>query len=140
MRRLFILLRSYFEERVRRVTDGIVARIMLVQAYRDVGSKPLSYRGWVATLVLAPEGCLILIAGRRAGELEDIAALLGALVVASRSKDPALPPFQVVSRTGRFVAWGWRPDGVDLSAREQTLILSTVLGPRERTTSYKDLN
>lgn len=133
---------ALFEEGVRRVTDGITARIMLVQAYKGIESKPLEYRGWAATLVSTPESCLFLVAGRRNTRvrLEDIAALLGALVRASGSKDPALPPFQVVSRTGRFVAWAWRPDGLDLSDVEQALILSVVLGRRERPESWKNLN
>jgi hypothetical protein len=99
--------------------------------------KPLAYHGWVVNLVLTAEDCFILIAGRRPeARFEDIATLLGTLVRVSDSRNPALPPFQVVSRTGHFVAWGWRADGFELSARDQTLILSTVLGPREKAVNW----
>jgi len=141
VRRLIGFVRALFSRALRHISDRLTARIMLVQATHAIEDKPLAYHGWAVTLV-ASKGCLILVAGRREhAKLEDIAGLLGALVRASKSVDPELPPFQVVSRTGRFVAWGWRPDGLDLSAGEQTLILSTVLGPRERVdTHWKDVN
>ncbi len=140
MRRFFVYLKRLVIEAFRRVSDGAVARAMLLQARnpkRYGEPRPFVYLDWVVTLAHS-DGCLILVAGRRSmtAKLEDMASLLGALVRVSDSKDPALPPFQVVSRTGRFVAWGWRPDGFDLSAREQTLILSAVLGPRERRESW----
>jgi hypothetical protein len=141
MRRLIYVIQGLIARALRRVADGLTARLMLIQASHGFEGKPLSYRGWAVTLV-SSRGCFILVAGRRSrARLEDVAALLGALVRVSGSKDSALPPLQVVSRTGRFVAWGWRPDGLDLSAGEQTLILSTVLRPRERVdTHWKDWN
>jgi hypothetical protein len=130
-----------FEKAVLRpISDWVTVRIMLAHALRGIASEPLQYHGWVVNLVLASEGFLVLIAGRRGGKPEDMGALVGALVRCSESRDLSMPPFQVVSPTGRFVAWGWRPDGRELSAREQSAVLSVVLKRRERTETWKDLN
>jgi hypothetical protein len=138
---LIAFIRAYFEDTIRWVQDGIITRVMIGHAFKGTVLKPLAYHGWVVNLVLTGEGCFILIAGRRPeAKFDDVATLLGTLVRVSGSKNPALPPFQVVSRTGRLVAWGWRADGRDLSAIEQTDVLSAVLGPKARPSNWKDLN
>lgn len=137
MRKLFAFIRAYFEDVIRRVQDGIIARVMVGHAFKGTVLQPLSYRGWAVSLVMTSEGSFVLIAGRRPEALfDDIVTLLGTLVRVSGSKDPSMPPFQVVSRTGRFVAWGWRTDGFELSGQEQAFVLSVVLGPREKTVDW----
>lgn len=141
MRRLISFLVWHLEGVLRRVSDSLTARIMLAQARRGIEGEPLTYHGWVVNLVMASAGFLVLVAGRRSGgRPEDIGALVGALVRCSNSCDPAMPPFQVVSSKGRFVAWGWRPDGRELSAEEQSAVLSVVFGRRERSENWKELN
>ena len=126
---------------LRHYSDSLVARILLL-AVRRGQREPLVYRGWVVSLVQANPGFLVLVVRRERGTLEDIGALLGALVRLSDAQDPAMPPFQVVSRNGGFIAWGWRPDGTRLSGAEQSAVLSAVLGRQEpaRVENWKELN
>lgn len=144
---LLSLLRDAVNDALRASSDFVTVRVMLSRALRrGPQPEPFWYYGWYVNLVSLPLGLLVLVAGRRDqhSKLEDVAALLGRLVRLSHP-DPGLPPFQVASRTARLVAWGWRPDGRELSDREQSLILSVVFeregrSERRRDEKWKDLN
>jgi hypothetical protein len=137
MRRLI----DYLERALRRASDSFTARVMLLQARRSVAALPLDYRGWVVSLTMVDPEFLVLVAGRGVrSRPEDIGALVGALVRASKGQNDLATPFHVVSPSGRFIVWGWRPDGCALSAGEQNAVLSVVIGRRERASSSMDLN